>query len=189
MVSATALSIRDVLQAIQAGQLPSFRASDVLTLTTLRFERTHLETLVALHRQPERNQLVTLEDVRRILHCGAQTLWRWHATKLLMPCQENLVGAKRRWWYRREDVGAFAEHYITTKEAASLVGCSELTVQSWARAGTISAASGPGIDGCHSYRCEKAQLLSMIQSARVDWETLLAGISEAWMTEPGVDGE
>jgi DinB family protein len=35
----------------------------------------------------------------------------------------------------------------------------------------------------------KAQLLSMIQSARADWETLLAGIPEAWMTEPGVDGE
>jgi len=35
----------------------------------------------------------------------------------------------------------------------------------------------------------KAQLLSMIQSARADWDTLLAGIPEAWMTEPGVEGE
>jgi Mycothiol maleylpyruvate isomerase N-terminal domain len=35
----------------------------------------------------------------------------------------------------------------------------------------------------------KAQLLSMIQNARIDWELLLAGIPEAWMTEPGVAGE
>jgi Mycothiol maleylpyruvate isomerase N-terminal domain len=35
----------------------------------------------------------------------------------------------------------------------------------------------------------KAQLLSMIQSARTDWELLLAGIPEAWMSEPGVVGE
>lgn len=35
----------------------------------------------------------------------------------------------------------------------------------------------------------KAQLLSLIQDARTDWETLLASIPEAWMTEPGVEGE
>jgi hypothetical protein len=35
----------------------------------------------------------------------------------------------------------------------------------------------------------KTQLLSMIQSARADWETLLAGIPPEWMTEPGVEGE
>ncbi|HEY7343619.1 MAG TPA: DinB family protein [Ktedonobacterales bacterium] len=35
----------------------------------------------------------------------------------------------------------------------------------------------------------KAQLLEMIQSARAGWEALLAGIPEAWMTEPGVEGE
>ncbi|MGO8950446.1 MAG: DinB family protein [Ktedonobacterales bacterium] len=35
----------------------------------------------------------------------------------------------------------------------------------------------------------KEQLLSMIQSARTHWDMLLAGIPQAWMTEPGVDGE
>src|SRR5215468_1446725 len=34
----------------------------------------------------------------------------------------------------------------------------------------------------------KTQLLSMIQGARAHWETLLAGIPEAWMTEAGVAG-
>jgi excisionase family DNA binding protein len=63
------------------------------------------------------------------------------------------------WWYTRKDVVAFAKRYISVKEAAVLLGCSELTVRSWARAGTIRAASGPGIDGCHSYRLEKATLL------------------------------
>ncbi|HEV2461645.1 MAG TPA: DinB family protein [Ktedonobacterales bacterium] len=35
----------------------------------------------------------------------------------------------------------------------------------------------------------KAQLLDMIQTARAHWDALLAGIPEAWMTEPGVAGE
>jgi hypothetical protein len=35
----------------------------------------------------------------------------------------------------------------------------------------------------------KTQLLDMIQTDRVQWDDLLAGIPEAWMTEPGVEGE
>jgi hypothetical protein len=35
----------------------------------------------------------------------------------------------------------------------------------------------------------KEQLLSMIQSARAHWDALLAAIPQAWMTEPGVEGE
>jgi len=31
-----------------------------------------------------------------------------------------MVGPKRRWWYRREDVEAFAKRYISVKEAAIL---------------------------------------------------------------------
>jgi predicted DNA-binding transcriptional regulator AlpA len=94
-----------------------------------------------------------------MLHCGALTVRKWYATKLLMPSHESMVGPKRRWWYRREDVDAFAERYVSAKEAATLVGCSELTVQSWARSGIIPAGSGPGIDGCHRYRFDKARLL------------------------------
>ncbi len=35
----------------------------------------------------------------------------------------------------------------------------------------------------------KTQFLGMIQSARAQWEALLAEIPAAWMTEPGVEGE
>ena len=35
----------------------------------------------------------------------------------------------------------------------------------------------------------KAQLVDMIQSARAQWDVLLSGIPETWMTEPGVVGE
>src|SRR5262249_32432003 len=118
-----------------------------------------LEAFAAHHRQPERKLLVSIEDARHILHCGALTLRKWYATKLLMPCQESMAGPKRHWWYSRKDVDAFAARYITSKEAAILLACSELTVQSWARARLIPAASGPEIDGCHSYRFEKAKVL------------------------------
>jgi hypothetical protein len=35
----------------------------------------------------------------------------------------------------------------------------------------------------------KAHLLDLIRAARADWEALLAGIPQAWMTESGVAGE
>jgi hypothetical protein len=35
----------------------------------------------------------------------------------------------------------------------------------------------------------KTQLLDMIQRDRAQWQSLLEGIPEAWMTEPGVEGE
>ncbi|MGO8948663.1 MAG: DinB family protein [Ktedonobacterales bacterium] len=35
----------------------------------------------------------------------------------------------------------------------------------------------------------KTQLLGMIQRAREQWEALLNAIPEAWMTEPGVEGD
>jgi hypothetical protein len=40
----------------------------------------------------------------------------------------------------------------------------------------------------HGYM-SKTQLLDMIQTARAQWDALLAGIPAAWMTEPGVEGE
>lgn len=35
----------------------------------------------------------------------------------------------------------------------------------------------------------KTELLDMVRTARAQWEALLEGIPEAWMTEPGVAGE
>ena len=35
----------------------------------------------------------------------------------------------------------------------------------------------------------KTQLLDMMRTARAQWESLLAEIPAAWMTEPGVEGE
>jgi uncharacterized damage-inducible protein DinB len=40
----------------------------------------------------------------------------------------------------------------------------------------------------HGY-VTKVQLLDMIQSNRARWEALLDGIPDAWMSEPGVEGE
>ncbi len=102
--------------------------------------------------------MLSIEEVHGILHRGVLTLQRWQPAPLLSPCWESMVGSKERWWHRRKNVEAFADHYISAKEAAILLECSELTVQSWTRVRIIPAASGPGIDGCHSYRFEKARL-------------------------------
>ena len=67
------------------------------------------------------------EEVRQRLHCSASTLDRWHKTRLLVPCDQSMVGSKRRWHYRSQDVATFAERFITAKEAAFLLGCNQLT--------------------------------------------------------------
>ncbi|MGZ3601065.1 MAG: helix-turn-helix domain-containing protein, partial [Ktedonobacterales bacterium] len=110
-------------------------------------------------RPAERAELLTMQEVRRHLHCSAATVHRWRRTHLLVPIQERVVATKRQLWYRRQDVLDFAERYMTAEQAASLLGCNQLTVQSWARAGVLAAVSGPGIDGAHCYRFERSVLV------------------------------
>jgi excisionase family DNA binding protein len=76
-----------------------------------------------------------------------------------VPSQQESVGTKRHWWYRRQDVLTFGESYITVQEASVLLGCTRLTLQSWARAGMVPTVSGRHIDGAHSYRFDKAILV------------------------------
>jgi excisionase family DNA binding protein len=156
VVSAASITLPEVLQTLQSGQLVGFRLSDDVTLTTLRIERVHLEAFMTERRRVERSGILSVEAVRRALHCSVTTLQRWHTSKLLEPFQERTSGTKTHWQYRRQEVQTFIECYITVREASALLGCTRLTLQGWARAGTLPAVSGPRVDGVHSYRFDKA---------------------------------
>jgi len=158
VVSGAGIQLPFLLEAVQTGQLACLRLTDEVTLSVLRFERSKLLEYLEERRPPEREDLFSIQEVRRTLHCSATTLRRWDSGKLLVPCQEGMIGNKRSWWYRRQDVMTFAERYITVPEAASLLGCTDLTIQRWTRAGVLSAITGPGIDGGHVYRFDKAAL-------------------------------
>ena len=158
VVSATSITLPKVLQTLQSGQLVGFRLSDDVTLATLRIERIHLEAFMTERRRVERSDILSVEVVRRALHCSVRTLQRWHTSKLLEPFQEHTSGTKRHWQYRRQEVQTFVERYITVREASDLLGCTRLTLQGWARAGILPAVSGPHVDGAHSYRFDKAVL-------------------------------
>lgn len=158
IASGAGIRLPTLLQAVQNGQVAGLRLADEVTLSILRFEHSKFLEYLEEQRPPEREAMLSIQEVRRALHCSATTLRRWHANRLLVPCQESMVGNKRSWWYRRQDVMTFAERYITAQEAASSLGCTDLTVQRWTLAGILPAITGPGIDGGHAYRFDKAAL-------------------------------
>jgi DNA-binding transcriptional MerR regulator len=163
IVTPAGIALPALLQAVENGQVACVRVTEDLTLSGLRFERASLLTFVAEKRPAEHDNVLSKEEVRQRLHCSASTLDRWHKTRLLVPCDQSMVGAKRRWHYRSQDVATFAERFITAKEAAFLLGCNQLTVQNRARTGALPAVSGQHIDGSHSYRFERAALLRLRQ--------------------------
>jgi excisionase family DNA binding protein len=198
IVSGAGIRLPTLLQAVQKGQVAGIRLTNEVTLSLLRFERSKLLAYLEEQRPPEREDTLSIQEVRHVLHCSATTLRRWRANRLLIPCQESMIGNKRSWWYRRQDVMAFAERYITAPEAAALLGWTDLTVQRWTRAGMLPAITGPGIDGGHAYRFDKAALQQW-RSERMtapEVEQLL-GISKAtlhrWVQEgklkPLVEGK
>jgi excisionase family DNA binding protein len=170
MVTAVAITLPEMLRSLQSGQLASFRLSDDVSLATLRIERVYIEAFLAERRGRERGDMLALDTVRRLLHCSAMSLQRWHASKLLVPSQEETIGSKRRWWYRRQDVLTFIGRYISVHEASALLGCTSLTLQSWTRAGILPAVSGPHVDGVHSYRFDKAFLTQWRQQRMISRE-------------------
>jgi len=198
VVSGAGIRLPTLLQAVQKGQVAGLRLTNEVTLSILRFERAKLLEYLEEHRPPEREDMLSIQEVRRTLHCSATTLRRWRANRLLVPHQESMIGNKRSWWYRRQDVMAFAERYITASEAAALLGCTDLTVQRWTRAGMLPAITGPGIDGGHAYRFDKAALQQwraermtsheVEQLLRISKPTLHRWIQEGKLT-PLVEGK
>lgn len=163
ITSGASIRLPALLQALQGGQLSGFRLSKTVTLSSLRFDRSQVLAYLAEQRPPERRALLSIQEASRMLHCKDTTLYRWRTRGLLVPYQEGMQGKKRSWWYRQQDIEAFAERYITAEEAAEILDCTPPTIQRWTRAGQLAAITGPDIDGGHAYRFEKQAIITWRQ--------------------------
>jgi len=114
------------------------------------------------------------------LGCKPTTLRRLYGAGLLIPVTDNTNLKDVRHQYVEEDVAAFLEQYVTSDEAAEVLGIALLTVQAWARSGRIIALTGPEIDGSHTYRFERAALVQWRHERLTFGETMaLLGVSKA----------
>jgi excisionase family DNA binding protein len=93
-------------------------------------------------------------------------------------------------WYAIQDVVTFRERYITTDRAAELLSCTDLTVQRWAKAGRITAVTGPDIDGSHTYRFDREALVQWrYERLTVGEATALLGVSASTIDRWARDGK
>ncbi len=147
-----------LLQAIQQGSLAAYHQTEAVGLQGLWFERSDVAARLEQVQQAKERSVYAAEEVCALLHCKPPTLERWQRTGLLVPCTIESSPTGTRMRYAIQDVVTFRERYITTDRAAELLGCAELTVQRWAKAGRIAAVSGPDIDGGHTYRFDREAL-------------------------------
>jgi predicted DNA-binding transcriptional regulator AlpA len=77
-----------------------------------------------------------------------------------VPCIDKTGVKNVRWQYDSRDVDAYQTRYINTDQVAALSGYAPLTIQRWAASGVLPAVTGPGLDGSHFYRFDKAAIIA-----------------------------
>ncbi len=142
-----------LLQAIQQGSLEAYHRPEAVGLQGPWFERSDVAARLERVQQAKERSVSTVEEVCALLHCKPPALERWQRTGLLVPCTIESSPTDTRMRYAIQDVVTFRERYITTDRAAELLGCAELTVQRWTKAGRIAAVSGPDIVPLDRLRC------------------------------------
>lgn len=157
--SALGERLPNILQAIQQRLLPAFRFPESVGVQGLYFERREVAAHLKRLQHAKGRTVYTVEEVCTLLRCKTAVLQRWQQTELLVPCKRETRATKTRVWYAIQDVVMFRERYITSEQAAKIVGCTILTIQHWSKVGRLVTVSGPNIDGCHVYRFEKESLV------------------------------
>src|SRR6266851_1404238 len=183
------LNAVSILSCVAERRLRAYGiAGQELKLGSLHFGRSDIEQYI--HKIKSENNWVGREELTRLLKVKDATLTRWVRKGLISPT--TVVGSAQ--YFSRETVENFIEDYITTVEAAEILGVGKLTVQKWARLGRLSGIciSGPTIDGCHEYLFNKASLLQWRKERLPFGEAAhLLGVSKAtlhrWVKEGKVE--
>ncbi len=179
-----------LLQAVQQGSLTAYHQPEAMGLQGLWFERRDVAARLWQVQQAKERSVSTVEEVCALLHCKPPTLQRWHRTELLVPCKVENGPRGSRMWYAIQDVVTFRERYIMTDKAAELLGCTDLTVQRWAKAGRITAVTGPDIDDSHTYRFDREALVQWrYERLTVGEATALLGVSASTIDRWARDGK
>lgn len=168
-----------ILLDIQHGALPMYRVADDLALTALWCEEVSLRQY---QKEIQRTvfELLSVDAVCKRLGCKPLTLRHLYGAGLLVPINDdtNLQGVRHH--YAEEDVATFMERYITSDQAAALLGVTQVTIQSWTRTGRLIALTGPELDGSKAYRFDKAALIRWRHERLTVGETMkMLGVSKA----------
>jgi len=147
----------DVLRAIRCGRLPAHRTNTSLKFSAIRLRRADVTAFGAELRSV---QFVSYRQAQRLLHCKSGALRYLEAVGRLIPRQIDHRGKHMRRWYARGDIDSFKHHYVSAKEASSIIGCSIDRIRHWTRQGHISAVGGPGIDNWTHYWFDREQLVA-----------------------------
>lgn len=187
----------DVLESLIDGEIvPVLAPNTVPMLSNLRFSPNAHHCLKEAIIQ--KNHWVSLDQFARKMRVKPLIVRRWIQSKLVSCIQ---VGPKTR-FFTRENVKNFQMNYLTSQQAADIIGVGVLTVQKWARLGRLHPVSGEDVDGCHEYRFARSEIVSLSTEKRMTAPQLARqlGISRTqmsvWIRQgkvnpisgPGIDG-
>ena len=106
------------------------------------------------------NGWVDREYVAKRFSVKITVISQWVEAGIIHP----IVKHASKHYFSRNRIEDFRARYVFTEEAAKILGVGILTVQKWARRQRIHAISGPGIDDCHRYLLDRAELLAWRQT-------------------------
>lgn len=143
-----------IVASVADGKLQAHRRpGSQFSCQHLLFERCDLDAYIEVVKA-ERGWM-SQKDVAKRLKKDRATLLKWVRAGLF----ELAAVSTNAQFFDKAAVEKFAADYITSEEAAMLLGIGKLAVQRWVRQDRLKAISGPGIDDCHDYLFDRESLL------------------------------
>ncbi|HEY0070341.1 MAG TPA: helix-turn-helix domain-containing protein [Chloroflexia bacterium] len=127
----------ELLRAVQDGKLQAYRADERLDIWSLWFYEADLQAFIRSIELPDGRTLLARNEVLRALGCSHETLKRLDDRELLQPVVSDRNRPTALWRYDSRDVEAFQERYVTSREAATILGCASSTLDELARLGHL----------------------------------------------------
>jgi excisionase family DNA binding protein len=160
ILAVVGLDAASVILRVAEGRLGAYReASKPFACQNLLFSPTDLYHYIEVVKAE--NGWIEREQARKMLDISNTTLAIWISSGLLAPAATHANVQ----YFDRSEVERFVVDYITSDEAAKLLGIKRQTVRKWVHQGRLEAVSGPEIDDCHTYRFEREYLLRWQQAS------------------------
>lgn len=150
----TGLKAASIIARVAEGRLRAYHEPrKSFAFRDLLFDPVDLYDCIELVKAE--NGWVERRQAAKMLGVRDSTLAKWIGTGLLAPIATHAYIQ----YFDRGEVEKFVADYVTSGEAAKLLGIEEPLVRRLARRGFLEAVSGPEIDGCSTSRFEREYLL------------------------------
>ncbi len=127
----------ELLYAVEQGLLRARRMEGPISLRTLWFHECDVRRYLSTVKLPDGTRLLSRMEVLRVLGCTHKTLRRLRDRGLLLPATSDDAHPKALWRYSSRDVEAFLGRYVSSAEAAGIVGCTRSSLDEAARDGRL----------------------------------------------------